>query len=93
MDAARRTVTYRAAVWCGRLLFGWLLVWFTMPFLRPPGLVVLSLWLAGVATGISTLVLLRLSGVRLALRFTSWYIADRETRRQFNRDLLWRQPR
>ncbi len=93
LDAARRTVAYRAAVWCGRLNWICVLAWFTLPFIRPPAWVVLSVLIVGVVAGLATHVLLRRAGVRFARRFTARWIADGEVRRQFTRDQLWLPPR
>ena len=94
LDAVRRTTAYRAAVWCGRFVYLCGLVWCTFPFVRPPEPAILLTWLTGLAFAIATLLLLRVSGVRFARQPGSLHwVPDRETGRQFTRDLLWRPPR
>src|SRR5690348_7817013 len=89
--AVPRTPAYRAAVWCDRVAFACLVLYWVGVF---SGLVSVAriagflLWPA-VALLASSYVLLRLAGVR----FTHRSVADKEIAKQYFRDLIGMPPR
>jgi hypothetical protein len=88
-EEIRRTVAYRAALWCGRLTYVLGLAWLGLLFLgHPSGRVIFLTWLVGAVSAVTMLVLLRRSDLRFVRRGTSWGL-DGEIGRNFCRDMWW----
>lgn len=86
-EEIRRTVAYRAALWSSRLVYPCV---FIAPIAasQGSGTTFLVAWLVGGSLAVTSLVLLRRSGVRWVRRGAGWYL-DREMARNFYRDLFW----
>jgi hypothetical protein len=94
VEIVRLKLPYRRAVWCGRFGTVFVATSFILGFLDAPTLVQF-LMAAGLAVfWIAMLALLHRAGVPVEFYATRHgWIAEREVRRQFYRDLFWLPPR
>jgi hypothetical protein len=93
--AVRRASAYRAAVWCDRVAFACLLLYWVGVFSGVVDAATVAGYLPWSALVLlaSSLVLLRLAGIRLTYRTIPWRIADKEIATQYFRDLIGLSPK
>ena len=87
-EEMRRSSAYPAALWSARLAYLWLFVSLAVVWIPHTSRVLFVLWLAGLVSLLSSLMLFRRAGVPIARPGRS-NVQARRRYRQFWRDVLW----
>ena len=88
-EGIRRTLAYRSALWCARLMYLGVLAFVVAHFFASSFRVWdWAPWLVGLLFAVAQFVLLRRLGAPFVRRGMSWYL-EGEIVRNFNRDTFW----